>query len=306
VPSLQIPQATRNHNAPDPKETSSMVSGRTPTSYMSQGPSSSSRGAAPRKSGQGLSPGGGLRTGGGSMSPRSMGTGRGDPSLGSPRQQRPLAVGDRVCVLPGDATRGVVRYLGSTRMKPGMWVGVELEKPQGKNDGSVNGIRYFDCAMDRGLFVRPDKVVKAEDYQPGRRMSQSSEATQKPQVDAVRLTINVEGINYEKITSDQQSLLACESAVKDAVAHEAGSEVFPQHVTVQLLPNSVMEITVQPPPTTTAARVQAALTNSASLMENIEAALHWARGSQKEPGGSRLTRGLSVSTMEEPWIYGDS
>ena len=28
-----------------------------------------------------------------------------------------------------------------------MWAGVELEKPIGKNNGSVNGISYFTCQV---------------------------------------------------------------------------------------------------------------------------------------------------------------
>lgn len=37
-------------------------------------------------------------------------------------------------------------------------MGVELDKPTGKHDGSVEGIAYFMCANKHGVFVRPDKV----------------------------------------------------------------------------------------------------------------------------------------------------
>lgn len=39
------------------------------------------------------------------------------------------------------------------------WVGVELAKPVGKNDGSVQGEAYFQCAQNHGLFTRPVHVT---------------------------------------------------------------------------------------------------------------------------------------------------
>ena len=38
---------------------------------------------------------------------------------------------------------GVVRFMGETSFASGVWVGVELDTPDGKNNGEVNGVRYF-------------------------------------------------------------------------------------------------------------------------------------------------------------------
>ncbi|GAA5968987.1 hypothetical protein JCM3765_002274 [Sporobolomyces pararoseus] len=53
---------------------------------------------------------------------------------------------------------GTVRFVGPTSFAAGKWVGVELDRPTGKNDGSVAGKRYFTCEMGRGVFVR-DRMV---------------------------------------------------------------------------------------------------------------------------------------------------
>ncbi|KAJ3710081.1 CAP Gly-rich domain-containing protein, partial [Lentinula raphanica] len=57
---------------------------------------------------------------------------------------------------------GVVRFNGYTDFKPGKWIGVELFEQNGKNDGSVGGVRYFSCkgGMGHGVFVRASQIKK--------------------------------------------------------------------------------------------------------------------------------------------------
>ena len=40
----------------------------------------------------------------------------------------------------------------------GDWIGVELDEPEGKNNGTVKGKSYFTCAPKHGLIVRPYDV----------------------------------------------------------------------------------------------------------------------------------------------------
>ncbi|XP_054474023.1 kinesin-like protein KIF13B isoform X2 [Anoplopoma fimbria] len=80
--------------------------------------------------------------------------------------------GDAAAVLPdwlkegefvtvGNNKSGTVRYVGPTDFAEGAWVGVELEVPAGKNDGSVGGKHYFHCNPGYGVLVRPDRVSRA-------------------------------------------------------------------------------------------------------------------------------------------------
>ncbi|KAJ7230648.1 tubulin-folding cofactor B [Mycena pura] len=59
---------------------------------------------------------------------------------------------------PGLSKRGTVRFVGPTSFGKGIWVGIEYDEPMGRNDGSVNGDRYFSCRPNYGVFVRPEKV----------------------------------------------------------------------------------------------------------------------------------------------------
>ncbi|XP_040204036.1 kinesin-like protein KIF13B [Rana temporaria] len=61
----------------------------------------------------------------------------------------------------GTNKTGIVRYVGSVDFQAGTWVGVELDLPAGKNDGSVGGKQYFKCNPGYGVLVRPNRVKKA-------------------------------------------------------------------------------------------------------------------------------------------------
>lgn len=56
------------------------------------------------------------------------------------------------------AGRGTVRFAGATSFSAGKWIGIELFDGHGKNDGTVQGVKYFSCKPNYGVFVRPSQV----------------------------------------------------------------------------------------------------------------------------------------------------
>jgi hypothetical protein len=57
---------------------------------------------------------------------------------------------------------GIVKFVGETQFSPGSWVGVELRDPVGKTNGTVRGVKYFECAPKHGVFLQPEQVQLQE------------------------------------------------------------------------------------------------------------------------------------------------
>ncbi|XP_069601171.1 dynactin subunit 1 isoform X1 [Ranitomeya imitator] len=75
---------------------------------------------------------------------------------------KPLKVGSRVEVI-GKGHRGTVAFVGATLFATGKWVGVILDDAKGKNDGTVQGRKYFTCEENHGIFVRQSQIQVADD-----------------------------------------------------------------------------------------------------------------------------------------------
>ncbi|KAG7811534.1 hypothetical protein KL921_001800 [Ogataea angusta] len=77
-------------------------------------------------------------------------------------ETRFLKVGQSCEVLNGNTSKsGVIKFVGKIdEIDNGrcIWVGVGLDLPLGKNDGSLKGKRYFDCEKNHGCFVKPSKI----------------------------------------------------------------------------------------------------------------------------------------------------
>ncbi|CAF4599901.1 unnamed protein product, partial [Rotaria magnacalcarata] len=70
-----------------------------------------------------------------------------------------FTVGDRVLI--NGLKSGTLRYVGAVKFAQGLFCGIELDEPDGKHDGLVNNIRYFQCETNHGIFVPQDKVILA-------------------------------------------------------------------------------------------------------------------------------------------------
>nr|XP_046268647.1 dynactin subunit 1 isoform X2 [Scatophagus argus] len=89
-------------------------------------------------------------------------TSSGSSRMSSDGGGRPVKVGSLVEVI-GKGQRGTVAYIGNTLFASGKWVGVILDEAKGKNDGTVQGKRYFTCEESHGIFVRQSQIQLVDD-----------------------------------------------------------------------------------------------------------------------------------------------
>ncbi|GCC33980.1 hypothetical protein chiPu_0012453 [Chiloscyllium punctatum] len=127
-----------------------------------------------------------------------------------------LKLGDRVIVDTDKA--GTLRFCGTTEFASGQWVGVELDEPEGKNDGSVGGISYFICPPKHGYFSPVSKISKAPDQTP----SSVTSTPKTPRMDFSRMT--------GKMKKDKKALrrksLSVGSLDREGVKIEIGDQVL--------------------------------------------------------------------------------
>ena len=111
-----------------------------------------------------------------------------------------------------------VAFIGSTQFAPGDWIGIVHEDPVGKNNGEVQGEKYFECEPNHGMFVRPAAVTAivddGETPRPAERRSSKI------------ITEHRAGMNGSAVKSSRQSMLggsARRTSVVDPATKKRGS-----------------------------------------------------------------------------------
>ncbi|XP_061683106.1 CAP-Gly domain-containing linker protein 3 [Syngnathoides biaculeatus] len=132
-----------------------------------------------------------------------------------------MKLGDRV-VLDDMKKTGTVRFCGTTEFASGQWVGVELDEAEGKNDGSVGGVRYFICPPKLGIFAPVSKISKSVEQTV-------SSVTSTPRTPRMDLASRLAGKNKKEKEKKDKGLKKKSSVVSlDPEGHnvEVGDQVL--------------------------------------------------------------------------------
>eukprot|EP00794_Sanderia_malayensis_P005248 gene5248-5912_t len=117
-----------------------------------------------------------------------------------------LKIGTRVEII-GKGLVGSVQYCGMTSFASGKWIGVALDEPKGKNDGTVQQKRYFECPPNHGMFIRQSQIMVLQEPSSNQDSSESTLAeTPSPTEQASRIAppsgLAKPGFSSRKISDD--------------------------------------------------------------------------------------------------------
>ncbi|XP_076758440.1 dynactin subunit 1 isoform X3 [Xylocopa sonorina] len=110
-------------------------------------------------------------------------------------------IGQRVEV-PGKDCQGVIAYIGHPSFATGKWIGVILDEPKGKNNGTIKGQSYFKCAENHGMFVRQSQLILLDEAgnrtEPASPSSAGSSATTPDETSAARARSRLNSISTRR------------------------------------------------------------------------------------------------------------
>lgn len=119
-------------------------------------------------------------------------------------------VGERVWV--NGTKPGFIQFIGEAQFAPGQWAGIVLDESIGKNDGSVAGVRYFQCEPSKGIFTRPSKL--------SRKPLTEEEANGVQTASASRATSPTSASSISMVSSPTSTALNTATPLKSPVAKE--------------------------------------------------------------------------------------
>lgn len=118
-----------------------------------------------------------------------------------------IKIGDRVRVINIVDERdvfGTIRFIGKVDFKTNSeiskWYGIEIDEPLGKHDGTFRGVRYFQAAVNSGLFVTESKLIKlsSSEIPNAREVNYSESKERKVNSQDQQTWQTVTGIQYNK------------------------------------------------------------------------------------------------------------
>ncbi|KAJ2941862.1 hypothetical protein O0L34_g10676 [Tuta absoluta] len=135
--------------------------------------------------------------------------------------EKPLTLGQRVMVV-GKDVKGSVAYIGYPTFATGKWIGVILDEPKGKNNGTVRGHAYFRCEENYGVFVRRTQIQLLDGEDNPMETSTSSAAGDETPASKTPAANRRLSSSRTSLASSRQSLTSYASPTAERAASPEG------------------------------------------------------------------------------------
>lgn len=150
-------------------------------------------------------------------------------------------IGERVVLNSSSGPKkGYLRFLGEAEFAKGEWAGLELDERFGKNDGSVNGKRYFQCEPLHGVFAPLHKIERLTPE--SEKVTKQQSALVRPSLLKPKLTTTTTlGSNKKNLLGSQESINSMrseQSNISMSASQKSGVLKRPSTVTKSKLATS--------------------------------------------------------------------
>lgn len=106
---------------------------------------------------------------------------------------------------------GCVKWIGTLPGQDGNWFGISLGEGQGDGDGSYQGVRYFKCPENKGIFVAQNEIIKI--VQPQQLLQKIVALNKKHKAQQATISKLTDDLTLSKKQADQITM-SNEGAVK--------------------------------------------------------------------------------------------
>ncbi|XP_021758179.1 tubulin-folding cofactor E-like [Chenopodium quinoa] len=141
----------------------------------------------------------------------------------------------------GDTRRiGTVKYVGAVQGYSGDWVGVDWDNGDGKNDGSINGVRYFQAKLEKSAsFVRPHLLSTGITLLEALMIRYRGETTKEEEDEMYVLSASNKKVSIELVGKDkiQNKLSQFEELCGASLAYLGVSSAGPPSQVSSIVPN---------------------------------------------------------------------
>ncbi|KRT81438.1 hypothetical protein AMK59_5748 [Oryctes borbonicus] len=128
-------------------------------------------------------------------------------------------IGQRVEVTSKDV-QGVIAFYGPTQFATGRWLGIILDEPKGKNNGSIRDHVYFQCEDNYGMFVRPGQVALLDENGKRIEPNEGSKLRSRQSISRMSLTSS-----RQSLVGSRTSLMGSRQSLSGSRSHLASPSV---------------------------------------------------------------------------------